>query len=337
MSKPALGRMTKVDLRSFWKSEATDFTPWLAQEENIRLLGEAIGLDLEVAAQEKDVGPFRADILCKDTATDHWVLIENQLERTDHTHLGQLLTYAAGLNAVTIVWVAEGFSEEHRAALDWLNEITGEEFSFFGIEVELWKIEESLAAPKFNVVSKPNDWVKSVQSSAQRGELTEAKQLQLAFWIAFKEYLDRNTKIRCQKPAPQHWLNHSIGRSGCHLASIVSHVDSETKRFGGELRVDLTTVGENSKAFFAQLEAQKKDIERELGEALTWHNPPGKRMCRIYVRRSAEVTDRPRWPEYHEWLRKKIESFQRVFGPRVQALKGGSGENAGESEEESNR
>ncbi|MGB8414368.1 MAG: hypothetical protein WCE23_16240 [Candidatus Binatus sp.] len=140
MDKPALGKLEKVDLRDYWKSESQDFTPWLASAENIALLGEAIDLELEVEAQEKEVGPFRADILCKDTSTGQWVLIENQLEPTDHTHLGQLLTYAAGLNAGTIVWISEHFTNEHRATLDWLNEITDEGFSFFGIEVELWRI-----------------------------------------------------------------------------------------------------------------------------------------------------------------------------------------------------
>src|SRR5205823_7927290 len=124
MSTKDLGRLQKVDLREAWTSECSDFTPWLAQEANLQLLGETIGIELELESQEKGVGPFRADILCKDTATDNWVLIENQLERTDHTHLGQLITYAAGLNAVTIVWIADRFTEEHRAALDWLNEHT---------------------------------------------------------------------------------------------------------------------------------------------------------------------------------------------------------------------
>src|SRR6185312_8829511 len=107
-------------------------------------------------------GPLRADILCKDVGTDAWVLIENQLERTNHGHLGQLLTYAAGLDAVTIVWIAERFTEEHRAALDWLNERTDEKITFFGLEVELWQIGNSPVAPKFNIVSKPNDWAKSI-------------------------------------------------------------------------------------------------------------------------------------------------------------------------------
>jgi hypothetical protein len=124
-------------------------------------------------AQERSVGLFRADILCKETTTDNWVLIENQLERTDHVHLGQLLTYAAGLQAVTIVWIAQYFTEEHRAALDWLNEITDERFNFFGLEIELWRIENSPVAPKFNVVCKPNDWTKKISQSARRMESEE--------------------------------------------------------------------------------------------------------------------------------------------------------------------
>jgi len=175
----ALGRLEKVELRNAWQSGSGDFTPWLAREENLKLLGEAINIDLELEAEEKNVGPFRADILCRDTASDeHWVLVENQLERTDHSHLGQLLTYAAGLKAATIVWIAERFTGEHRAALDSLNEITGERFAFFGLEVELWPIGESPMGQKFNVVSKPNDSTKTVQSPASTGgrEPSEIKQ-----------------------------------------------------------------------------------------------------------------------------------------------------------------
>lgn len=117
----SLGRLQIVDLRDIWKTEATDFTPWLASEDNLKLLSETLGLELELEAQEKSVGPFRADVLCRNCGSEEWVLIENQLERTDHTHLGQLLTYASGLEAVTIIWVASHFREEHRSTLDWLN------------------------------------------------------------------------------------------------------------------------------------------------------------------------------------------------------------------------
>src|SRR5438874_2064357 len=167
MTAISLGRLEKVDLRTVWTNEAGDFTPWLGREENLRLLGDAIDIELEPEAQEKYVGPFRADLLCKDAATGDWVLIENQLERTDHTHLGQLLTYAAGLQAVTIVWVAERFTDEHRATLDWLNEITDDQINFFGLEIELWRIADSPVAPKFNIVSQPNDWSRSVLAAAK--------------------------------------------------------------------------------------------------------------------------------------------------------------------------
>jgi hypothetical protein len=150
-----LGRLKQVPVREFWRHEASDFTPWLAREDNIALLSETVGLELMVEAQEKNVGPFRADILCKDSLANAWVLIENQLERTDHSHLGQLLTYAAGLQAATIIWVAERFTEEHRAALDWLNEITDERFNFFGIEIELWQIDSSPLAPNFKRSASP--------------------------------------------------------------------------------------------------------------------------------------------------------------------------------------
>jgi hypothetical protein len=201
-----LGRLKKVDLREAWESEAGDFTPWLAQEENIALLSDTIGIDLEVEAQEKNVGPFRADILCKDTATDHWVLIENQLEKTDHTHLGQLMTYAAGLNAVTIVWIADRFTDEHRAALDWLNDITNETFNLFGLKVELWRIGNSPIAPKFNIVSKPNDWTKSLAVAASQVEsagLSEARLLNLEYWTEFRERLIKaNCSVRPTKAKP---------------------------------------------------------------------------------------------------------------------------------------
>ena len=207
-----LGRLIKVELRDAWEHEAHDFTPWLAQEDNIALLSDTIGIDLEVEAQEKNVGPFSADILCKDTANDHWVLIENQLERTDHTHLGQLITYAAGLNAVTIVWIADRFTDEHRAALDWMNEITGENLTFFGLEVELWRIGNSIAAPKFNVVSSPNDWTKNFGGKSGTftpANLSEIRVLQRDYWAYLHKHLEEtNSIIRKGKPQPQSWMTY---------------------------------------------------------------------------------------------------------------------------------
>ena len=258
-----LGELTKVPLREFWEGEASDFTPWLAREENIGLLGDTIRVELEVEAQERNVGPFRADILCKDISTDNWVLIENQLERTDHSHLGQLLTYAAGLEAVTVVWIAEGFTDEHRAALDWLNEITDEKFSFFGLEIELWRIGDSPMAPKFNVVSHPNDWTKTV-SRISRNELTSVQQLYLEYWTTLRDLLEeRNGVIRPEKPLPRYWMPFAVGRSSFWLS-----VSASVK--GQWVCVSLTLTGKDGKDHFYLLERDKADIEEEVGAELEW-------------------------------------------------------------------
>lgn len=324
-NKIELGKLEKVDLRNAWTSESEHFTPWLAQPENLSLLGDAIGIELELEAQEKNVGPFRADILCKDTATDHWVLIENQLEKTDHVHLGQLLTYASGLKAVSIVWVARKFTEEHRAALDWLNEITDDQFNFFGLEVELWRIGDSPVAPKFNIVSKPNDWSKTVAVGAREVKttgLSDSKVLQRDFWTAFGDVVkEKSAAIKTTKPLPQNWMNIPIGRSGMRLCAVASFWDSAAGNFSShELRAELVLDDNNSKTYFKQLETGKEQIEKEIGEPLTWHNPPEKRMCRIYIRKPTNLQDKSKWPEQHAWLLEKLDLFRKVFAERVKAL-----------------
>ena len=323
MNSKNLGRLHRVSLREVWVSEAGSFTPWLAEEGNLKLLGDTIGLELEFESLEKAVGPFRADILCKDLANDNWVLIENQLERTDHSHLGQLITYAAGLQAVTIVWIAERFTEEHRAALDWLNERTDEKINLFGLEIELWRIGDSPIAPKFNVISQPNDWSRKVQqAAAATGELSELKLLQGRFWTAFKEFMEeKGSFVRCQKPAPQHWTNHAIGRSGMHLVSIASNVNSETNGKGPEIRVELYLDGPNAKSEFMALENQRESIERALGFPLKWRNPENKAACRISTRKDADFLNESLWPEQFEWLRQRLEVMHRVFAPIVKTLR----------------
>lgn len=323
MSGNNLGRLQKVDLREAWISEFRDFTPWLAQEENLALLGETIGIELELESQETEVGPFRADILCKDTTTNNWVLIENQLERTDHSHLGQLLTYAAGLNAVTIVWIAQRFTEEHRAALDWLNEHTDDKINLFGLEIELWRIGNSPIAPKFNIISQPNEWSRTVQQAAAGGgEVSEHKQLQLRFWTGFKEYMEsKGSFVRCQKPSPQHWMNHAIGRSGSHLCSIVSIWNSETNTRGPEIRAELIMNGPNAKLEFVALEKQRDFIEKALDFPLTWHNPENKAVCRLYTRQNADFTNQELWLQQFEWLRQRLETMHKVLASIVRNLK----------------
>lgn len=305
-----LRRMEAVELRSVWTSESGDFTPWLAKEENLALLGETIGLELELEAQEKDVGPFRADVLCKDTATGHWVLIENQLERTDHAHLGQLLTYAAGLKAVTIVWLAGKFTEEHRAAIDWLNEITDDRFNFFGLEIELWRIGDSPMAPKFNAVCRPNEWTKPPPPPP-----TETGQLYLEYWTALRSHLESaGTSIRMQKPQPWGWMTYAVGRTGFYLATVIS----KTKR---RLTVEQVIQGADHVAYFEMLAAQKSEIERELGESLVWRELPDGKESQI--RRDFDNTDpahRADWPRQHQLIRDWLERLHGAFSKRVKEL-----------------
>lgn len=309
-----LGRLQKVELRDIWKTEDRDFTPWLAQEQNMAVLSETLMMDLEVEAQEQNVGPFRADILCKDTNDDSWVLIENQLERTDHTHLGQLLTYAAGLDAVTIVWIAAKFTDEHRAALDWLNDHTDDKIRFFGLEVELWKIGESVAAPKFNIISKPNEWTRSISRASSRIEsevVAEFKKMQIEFWTEFVESIKGSKIIKPRKPSAQNWYNVSVGRSGMHLCTTIN---TRTESITAEVYLP----SEDAKAFFFLLHDMKDEFETKLGFPMTWSQQDGRKVCRIYTTlENTDIFDRSKWPDFHKWQAENLEKIYEVFQPHL--------------------
>jgi hypothetical protein len=319
METPELGSITKVDPREVWPDEAQDFTPWLADEENLDRLSDEVGLELRLEGTEKSVGPFKADILCKDTVDDQWVLIENQLSRTDHGHLGQLLTYAAGLDAVTIVWIAREIRDQHRAALDWLNDVTEEGIDFFGIEIELWQIEDSLAAPKFNLASKPNDWSKTVSKSAGRGsEITETKQMQLEYWTALAERLEEHSsRIRPRTPRPRHWANFAVGRSGCHLAARVNTRDKCVA-----VVLTIKKQGE-AEALFRLLERDKEAINEEIGVEPEWLPKPDKKRCMVQYEWDADPTDRDAWTEQHRRMTELLNSFHRAFSGRLSELDAG--------------
>lgn len=239
MLKQTLGRLERVETRLIWANEAMDFTPWLA--DNLQFLGDAIGVELQLEAQEKSVGLFRADILAKDVQANSWVLIENQLACTDHSHLGQLITYAAGLEAVTVVWIAKMFTDEHRAALDWLNTISDEGIKFFGVQVEVWSIGDSVA-PKFNVVSRPNTWTK--KGKGYKGAI-----------VSSHKNFDKGDFIRqCLRDDP----NVSIGiiqRKALEVGEKIatSYVSDVRKAFIAEQgqKISSSYVSETRTAFFA--------------------------------------------------------------------------------------
>ncbi len=317
-NKNPLGKLSKIDPREYWSNEATKFTPWLTNDENISLLGETLGLEFQLEATEKEVGPFRADILCKEVSSDHWVLIENQLERTNHTHLGQIITYASGLKASTIIWIAKRFTDEHRAAIDWLNEISSQPFNFFAIEIELWQIGNSPFAPKFNIVAQPNNWKKIVKNSTGgNNELTDLQKLQFEFWSQYKEYMEENSNVLCSNPRPAHSLSHPIGRKYFEMYSIASTYNNASNSWTGELRVEFNCNDRNSRKITKILQNQQTEIEKELGESITFDIADNRQRTKIYINTSMNIQEREKWPEQRQWFREKAEKIYSVFHPRT--------------------
>lgn len=312
-----LSKITKVDLRDCWQNEANDFTPWLATDENIALLADALGMnELEVKAQEEHVGPFRADILCVDPGTDKLVLIENQLEKTDHNHLGQIMTYAAGLDAVTIVWIAEHFTEEHRAAIDWLNRITDKEFNFFGVEIELIKIGDSDAAPIFNVIAKPNGWSKDVRSSQASSEgRTEGEIFKYDFWSAFVEYMNNHPSklFRTQSASYDHWMNIAIGKGSMHIALLLN---TREQKVG----VQLYIWDDADKKFFDAIVKYKTDAEENIGEKLSWRRLDGKKASTIDLYMKCDLKNLSAHEGIFSWYKEYTEKFITFFKPIIKKL-----------------
>ena len=313
-----LSRLEAVDIREVWPDEAQDFTPWLAEEENLDILGETLGIELEFEAQEKDVGDFRADILCRDTLNNSRVLIENQLERTDHSHLGQILTYAAGLEIHTVIWIAKEFREEHRAALDRLNEVTTENFQCFGIEVKVWQIGDSARAPQFDVVSKPNDWNRTVSRDTERvmrEDLSETQQRQMRYWTGLHEYIaEKGSSVSFPSPRPSRYLDLSIGRTNFGLMIWQTPTRSE-------IGIWLNISGENREAYFRLLEEEQADIHTEMGKELQWIELSGKQRNRICLHKEdTDPRDENDWPHQYEWFTVKLELFDKVFRERIRGL-----------------
>ena len=310
-----LGELVPVELRDFWEDEAGDFTPWLAEDKNLNLLGKTIGIEeLELIATESPVGGFKVDILAKDSELDKYVIIENQLEKTDHKHLGQLLTYASGYEAMAIVWIASKFCEEHRRALDWLNEKTKEGVYFFGIEIQLWKIGNSEPAPKFNLVSQPNDWAKNINpNNSSSREYSETKLLQEEFWSNLKKYMEGNkTSLKLRNPKPKHWYSIAVGKTGFRLSLTLN---STKKRIGCELYMSAKV----SKPAFEQLHEDKEDIEKELG-ILQWQELPKKGASRIAKYKNIDFTVKSNWEEIFQWFKERVEAFHEAFSHRVKSL-----------------
>ena len=317
MGSNNLGSLESIDPRNIWPNEESDFTPWLAEQGNLDMLGDALGMSLDFLDREAAVGPFSADILCQDTDTGGKVVIENQLEPADHDHLGKLLTYAAHFNARIVVWIADRFDDQHRAALDWLNEVSEAGTRFFGLEIEVWRIGDSAPAPKLNVVARPNDWTKGDKSAQP---LTPTQQMQLEFWTGFAEFVSRNGKTvkKINSPKPMSWLGVSgVGKGGFYLYGVVSTWSDDNDH---ELRAELVISGDNATHYFDFLHQERERIEEDIGEELVWHNPIDVQQRKISSRLATRFDDPDRRTEQYSWLLDRLEALHRVLAPRVQAL-----------------
>ena len=319
--KVPLGRLERLtDLRGVWDDEARDFTPWLAKPENLSILSEHLGLGpegLEVEAMEKFVGPYKADLLCRDTTNGKWVLIENQLEKTDHSHLGQLLVYGAGLDCHTIVWISRKVTPEHKVAIEWLNSLTSNETSFFALEIELWRIGDSPIAPSFNSVVRPSEAARraeTAKSGLADGTITPARQELLDYWQAFESLLTkRQGPVRAVAPLPQNWIVHSIGKTGVSLYTSLN-------RKQNWIRAEVYLTGPKADANFRALKEQRMEIEAALGGALVWYDSSALDR-RIFLERTfPNITEPQGWSVQHQWLVDSVEGLYRVFHDRIRAL-----------------
>lgn len=310
----ALGILEEIkDLREIWPHEALDFTPWLAEEDNMALLADAVGLEITVDEEESPVGDFSVDIFASETGTDRKIIIENQLEDTNHDHLGKLITYASGKSADIVIWVVKRAREEHKAAIEWLNNHTDDNIGFFLCEIKLYRIGTSDPAVKFEIIEKPNDWTKEIKKASATSNATEEARLQ--YWTAFNDYaFDGNhaefsKEFKKRKPSKDHWMSMSIGTSACHISILRLQQD---ERIGVELSIDGKTQTEN-KALYNKLMAHKSDIETDIGFALDWRELPEKKASRILVLKDVNLTQQSEWPDQFEWVTDTMLKMKKAF------------------------
>lgn len=299
-----LGSLVKYEgLRDIWNEERR-FSTWLSEEKNLTILSEEIGISMVPQERESPVGEFSLDILAYEESTNRKIIIENQLEGTNHDHLGKIITYAAGKDAEVIIWIVKKAREEHRKAIDWLNEHTDERIGFFLIELELWKIGESLPAPKFMVVAQPNDWAKTMKSE---GQLSETQKSQYNFWRALVDYAE-NTDFRHQflqrKAHPQNWFDLGIGMSGAY---IMLTVNSQKETIGAEIYIP------DDKELFKSFFENKEKIENALGFSLEWRANQEGKVCRIITTTHGDVKNEKEWATYFRWYIEKAAKLKEVF------------------------
>jgi len=308
----SFGNLRQVNLRELWKNEASDFTEWLSHKENLDMLAAELKIQLELVEREKAVGGFSADLVAKipnpDSESEEYVVIENQLEDSDHDHLGKLITYASGVEAKVVILICKDLREEHRTAIDWLNEISSGEVKFFVVRIEAWQIDDSRPAPKFNILCEPDYWAKNLKQSVDvKKDLTETKKMQLEFWNSFMDFLkNKKSTLRTRRVYPQHWCDIAIGTSKGYLSLVIDTRQSLVS-------AAFYSANDPDKKIFQHLSSKKEAIEKEMGTPLVWMELPDKKASRIKIEKQIEVTNKSQWQAAFEFLREEAEKIQRIF------------------------
>lgn len=304
-----LGRLEKVkDLRTIWKNEAQDFTNWLAKEENLQILSDELSIDIELISTEAKTGSFSTDILAREENTGNKIIIENQLEQTNHDHLGKIITYASGHDAKTIIWIVKEAREEHRQAIDWLNEHTDDEINIFLCRIELWKIGNSDIAAKFQIVSQPNSWTKTIKRSVDNN-ITSTKMLQYNYWTNISEEINNNYPIfNPRKPNPQHWYDLAIGSSLAHISLTINTRKNVIK--------SSIWIPDN-KSLFDYLYGFKDEIEDECGLNLIWERLEENKSSRIELIKEININVEDNWREAIKWQLDMAEKLYTAFSDRI--------------------
>lgn len=303
-----LGKLKEIKLREIWKHEQYDFSNWLAKEENINELGNTLGLTLTDIETEKLVGSYRCDILCKDEITGKVVLIENQLEPTNHDHLGKIITYASGLRASVIVWIVEHAREEHASAIEWLNKNMDSDISFFLMELHAYQIGNSLPAPYFKIIEQPNDFTQQIKVISKSEKTNESMSNRLEFWTLFNDVLtNRGLPFNKRKPTTDHWYYFSIGSSKCNIA-----IDLVNKNRFVRVSIWIPNNKEQYDFFFEH----KEEIEKRVGKELLWRRLDGKKASIISINiEGLNFNDKS---NYNDLMNKIIDEsiiFKKAFKP----------------------
>lgn len=300
-----LSRLRVVPVREVWRHEAYDFTQWMLL--NADVLADVLGMELELTEAERQVGGFSLDLIGREIGTGDVVIVENQLEPTDHGHLGQLLTYAGGTDPTTIVWCAPVFRDEHRAALDWLNEHTDEGTRFFGVEVSAVQIDDSRPAPLFRVVAQPNDWTKQVHAE-KAAALSDRSAAYLAFWTELLSRIrERHPSwTRSTAGSKQGWISLPYGVSGIWYGLVFSMNGPRVELYFGN------SDGEVNTREFERVSAHRERLDEAFGAPLSYDPLLGKKACRIHVDRGAggDVLEAATHDEVMEWFIATLEQFR---------------------------